>query len=65
MTTRTRKTSGLRGRPMLQIKLLATGVITTLMIFGASLVFASQPGDDGSRSGGPAIGGGLGHALKK
>lgn len=50
---------------MRRMKLLATGAIATLMILGASLVFASQPGEDASRSGGPAIGGGLGHALKR
>ena len=48
---------------MKRMKLLALGVIATVMILGSSLVIA---GDHADGSGdGPAIGGGLGRSLKR
>ena len=50
---------------MIRIRLVAIGAITTLLVLGSSLMLASQPSDEASQSGDPAISGGLGHYLKK
>jgi len=46
---------------------LALGVIITAVVLGSSIAVASQPRDDesGGRAPGRAIGGGLGHTLKR
>jgi hypothetical protein len=50
---------------MTRIKLVTVSAITIIIILGSSLVVAGQPRDDDVQSDRPAIGGGLGHALKK
>lgn len=50
---------------MTRVKVVALGALTTVLIFASSMVLAGQPRDDGIERPGPAIGGGLGHALKK
>jgi len=50
---------------MTRIRLVTLSAVLTIMILASSLVIAGQPHGDDVGSGRPAVGGGLGHNLKK